>query len=259
MWTNRRSRNASPVLFLAIASCFGGFSSCQTASLSEANKLSFGETQNVLVLIAQEDPSGSFYDLDQALAQNLAMFPQIESPNIVRVDGAEQFRKAILAEAALRGPIDALLLAFHGQPNRLYLSATETLHQRNLEQRCQGLSQALHPEAPVILYSCLTGEGDDNLARDLANVLDRPVVAPAYYWLMQTSLMMNLRTPELALDSRGRLTVDADQFGLFYKKRHRVDRDRYLIAPLAMSGFCRADGFLKRRAKQRLFQRYEPR
>ena len=151
------------------------------------------------------------------------------------------------------------MLAFHGKPNRLYLSATETLHQRNVEQRCQGLSQALHPEAPIILYSCLTGEGDDNLAGDLAQVLDRPVVAPAYYWLMQTALRQDLRTPELALDSRGRLTIDAKQFGLFYKKRHRVNRDRYLIAPLAMSEICRADGFVKRRSKQPLFQRYQPR
>lgn len=257
--TNGRSRDAAPVVLLTIVALLGGLPSCQTATrTSDRSFLGPIETQNVLVLIAQEDPSGSFRDLEETLARNLAQFPLIQ-PSFVRIGGAHEFRRSILAEAKFRGPIDGLLLAFHGKPNRLYLSATETLHQRNVQQSCEGLSQALHPEAPIILYSCLTGEGDDNLAGDLAKAMDRTVMAPAHYWLMQTALAADLRMAELALDQHGRLTVDAGKFGLFYKKRHRTNRDRYLIAPLPMAEICRVDGFVKRRSRARsLFPRYRP-
>ena len=157
------------------------------------------------------------------------------------------------------GPWDALVMAFHGRPNKLQFASGGGLHQRNVAQRSQGLQHALAPHAPVILYSCLTGSGEDNLAADFATALDRPVIAPSYYWLMQTALPLAQRTPELGFDDQRRLTVQASHFLLFYKSRLESGRDRYLIAPRAMIALCRQDGFVLRGSRSRpLFHRYAP-
>ena len=111
----------------------------------------------------------------------------------------------------------------------------------------------------MILYSCLTGEGEDNLAADLAIHLKRPVMAPTYYWLMQTAVPARQRIPELKLDRHGHLTIDRSQFALFYKKRHQKYRDRHSIAPTAMGALCIADGFVPQPSRfRRLFERFRP-
>ncbi len=139
------------------------------------------------------------------------------------------------------------------------LGPGENLHQRTLRTDCEGLRDCLLPEAPVILYACLTGGGEDNLTQDLSRTFQRPVIAPVHHWLMQTALPVSRRTPELAIDSRGRLTVARDLFGLYYKPRLRKNRDRNLIAPLAMDALCRGDGYLVRSSRFRpLFRRYHP-
>lgn len=252
-----RSSNAAPVVrlwgLLGIATGF--LSACQIVEPSLPNP----SQQKVLVLIAREDPAGSFDGLENTLSHNFNRLPGVE-PTFRRVDGVSEFREAILSSGRLEGDrLDGLVLAFHGKPNRLHLSATETLNQRNVRDHCEDLHLALRPKAPVILYSCLTGEGEDNLAADLAKHLRRPVVAPSYYWLMQTPVPLEERISELKLDPQGRLTIDRSQFALYYKKRHSTYRDRYLIAPMAMHALCLGDGFVQRPSRFRgLFQRFNP-
>ena len=144
----------------------------------------------------------------------------------------------------------------HGQ---LHLGSRPNLHQRNISSVCEGIGKALQPGAPVILYSCLTGEGDDNLAADLANTLGRPVIAPTHFWLMQTAVAPSQRISELRFDATGRLTVDTDKFAHYYKKRMDSGKDRHLIAPSSMHELCLQDGFVRRSSRFRpLFQRFRP-
>ena len=216
------------------------------------------DPQQVLTLITAHDPAGSFEDLESTLERSFSQFPNIEN-TCRRIDSLSSFRGALLEAAANRGPLDGLLLAFHGQENKLHLGPGHRLHQRNLPRTCRGLGACLKPGAPVILYACLTGGGEDNLARDLADVLDRPVIAPTHYWLMQTAVPRESRVPELTLDTNGKLTVATAQFALYYKARLETGKDRHLIAPEAMHALCLRDGFERKSSRFRpLFQRYFP-
>ena len=214
--------------------------------------------QTVLVLIAQRDPVGSFDGLETTLANNFAQLPGIEA-SYHRITDLAQLRNTVLETRRTTGPLAGLVLAFHGKPNKLHLGGGPNLHQRNLSSVCKGIGQALQPNAPVILYSCLTGEGDDNLAADLAATLRRPVIAPTHFWLMQTAVPPSQRISELGLDEKGRLTVDKAKFALYYKKRMDSGKDRYLIAPSTMHELCAEDGFHRRASRFRpLFQRFRP-
>ena len=216
------------------------------------------DSSRALVLIATNDPTGSFDGFEGTMRNSLASSPTYRA-TFARISDLYQFRAALLDEATKNGPIHTLILAFHGRPNKLQLNAEESLHQRNVQEVCQGLDRALHPAANVILFSCLTGEGDDNLAQDLARALKRPVQAPTHFWLMQTAVPLAQRIPELNCDPQGRLRIDTSQFALFYKARMDSGKDRHLIAPLAMEALCLADGFLKRPSRFRpLFHCYSP-
>lgn len=214
------------------------------------------DVQNVLVLIAQRDLLGSFDGLETTLTSNFAKLPSIQA-TYHRVNHLDTFRQTISQTAHRHGPLDALILAFHGTPNKLHFGEGSNLHQRNLQSVCAGLEQALQPDAPIILYSCLTGEGEDNFAADLAATLHRPVIAPTHFWLMQTAVAPAKRIGELHLDASGRLSVNTANFGLYYKPRHQSNRDRYLIAPKSMDALCLTDGFVRRPSRFRpLFQRH---
>ena len=208
--------------------------------------------KRVLTLIAQTDLSGSFDGLEATLTKNFEILPgyDLESQ---RVDSIAALNAAVRATA----PLDGLILAFHGKPNKLHISPSERIHQRNLTEACGRIGESLRPDAPVILYACLTGEGDDNLARDLAKTLGHPVIAPTHFWLMQTAVPLAQRIPELTIDRSNRLAVAKDQFALYYKSRLDSGKDRYLIAPQAMNELCLSDGFIQRPSRFRpLFQRY---
>ncbi|NCF91220.1 MAG: hypothetical protein GWQ05_09715 [Verrucomicrobiaceae bacterium] len=217
-----------------------------------------GGTQSVLILIAQRDPMGSFDSLETTLANNFAQLPGIQA-SYHRITDLAELRNTVQDTKRTTGPLAGLILAFHGKPNKLHLGSGPNLHQRNVSSVCEGIGKALQPGAPVILYSCLTGEGDDNLAADLANTLGRPVIAPTHFWLMQTAVAPSQRISELRFDATGRLTVDTDKFAHYYKKRMDSGKDRHLIAPSSMHELCLQDGFLRRSSRFRpLFQRFRP-
>ncbi len=231
---------------------------CAHTGQQRTSSVASREPLHVLTLIASHDPAGSFEGLESTLSQNFSQLPNVIN-QCRRVDSLEAFRAALLDSAIERGPFDALLLAFHGRANKLHLGPGGGLHQRNLPRACGGLEACLKPEARIILYACLTGEGEDNLARDLAGILHRPVVAPTHYWLMQTAVPIEDRVPELTLDKNGRLDVATGQFALYYKARLETGRDRHLIAPSAMHELCLRDGFVRKPSRFRpLFQRYFP-
>ena len=261
LWTLIRKRllDSGVTLFLYLCLC-----QCQNAHqrpISVATDDHPGgkfQAKHALTLIASHDTTGSFSDLESTLEQTFSKWPCFEN-HCRSVSSLEAFREAIEQSAMARGPLDALILAFHGQANKFRLSSTENFHQRNLNVSCAGLDTFLHADATVILYACATGEGDDNLARDLAKVLKRPIIAPVYYWLMQTAVPLPNRVPELTLDPKGHLTVATDRFALYYKARLESGRDRHLIAPKAMEALCREDGFYRKASRFRpLFQRYLP-
>lgn len=217
-----------------------------------------GETQRVLVLIAERDPVGSFDGLETTLTNNFAQLTGIQA-SYHRIANLAALRNTVLDTRRTGGPLAGLILAFHGKSNKLHLGSGPNLHQRNLSSACEGIGEALLPGAPVILYSCLTGEGDDNLAADLATTLDRPIIAPSHFWLMQTAVPPAQRIAELHLDAAGRLTVDANKFALYYKNRMDSGKDRHLIAPHSMHTLCLQDGFHRRPSRFRpLFQRFRP-
>ena len=236
--------------FLAMLLC-GSLSHCQQTATPWSQSVS---TKRVLTLIAQTDPAGSFDGIEETLAKNFAVLPGHEN-RTQRISSIAALNAAIQAAA----PLDGLILAFHGKPNKLHISPTESIHQRNLSEACGQLGPCLRPGAPVILYACLTGEGDDNLALDLPKTLDRPVIAPTHFWLMQTAVPLYQRVPELALDDAERLCVAQGKFALYYKKRLASGKDRYLIAHRAMNTLCLSDGFIQRASRfHPLFRRYSP-
>ncbi len=215
---------------------------CQTPVAREDS----GPTK-VLALIAMDDPSGSFADLESTFERNARALTSVQLHS-KRIGSIDAFREAILAHA----PLDVLVLAFHGRPHKLHLSATESIHQRNVAEVCQGLQGAFRQRGHTILYACLTGEGEDNFGQDLASALRCPVTAPQHFWLMQTALPITERTPEWVRDDSGTITVAVDRFSDFYKDRFTPTKDRYLIAPIAMTSLCEADGYKRLSSRFRL-------
>lgn len=256
--TGWRSRVEGGVEILRLAIRLGLLlvaAGCQNGSRVEAPPKT---PHRLLALITTYDPPGSFHDLEATLQRNAAALPGVDfaSRRVASLDG---WYDALQDDQRRRGSIDTLVLAFHGHPGKLHFGPRDGVHQRNLERSLAGISAYLHPEARVLLYACLTGEGEDNLAKDLADVLDREVMAPHYFWLMQTAIPLEERVLELAREPTGRLTVAADRFALFYKRRMDSGRDRYLIAPAAMAPLCRQDGFERRASRFRvLFEIYRP-
>lgn len=227
---------------------------CRSGPLPESPRAG----HRLLALITTHDPPGSFRDLETTLQRNAAAMPGVDFASR-RVASLAGLYEALKDHQRHRGAVDTLLLAFHGHAHKLHFGPRDGVHQRTLERSLTGMSAYLHPEGRVLLYACLTGDGDDNWAKDLADVVDREVMAPRYYWLMQTAVPPRDRIPELVREPSGRLAVAEDRFALFYKRRMESGRDRYLIAPAAMAPLCRQDGFERRASRFRvLFETFSP-
>ncbi len=245
-----RTGQALAILFFAVALC-------QCASNEPISKPR--GASNTLALITAHDPVGSFVGLESTLSKNLQALARPVDLTHRRIGSINELRSSIATTSAQHGLIDTLILACHGTSGSLRVGHTENINQRNLTIALDQVSTHLADEANIILYACLTGEGSDNFAIDLARALKRPVVAPRYFWLMQRAVPLQDRAAELTLDDRGQLTIHDDVFAHYYKARLDSGRDRHLIAPKSMDSLCRADGFEPRASRFRaLFETFQP-
>ena len=232
------------------------FVGCASSSNQPSAKTS---AATVLTLITTDDPTGSFTDFESTLAKNLNKLSQPLHQIHRRIGSVNAFRAAIASTSQQHGLIDTLILAFHGSPGSLRLGQRENLNQRNLTAALDQVESHLAEDAHVLLYACLTGANDDNLAADLATALKCSVTAPRYFWLMQRAVPLPERIAELTLNDQGQLCIDDAAFSLYYKARLESGRDRYLIAPKSMERQCRADGFLPQSSRFRsLFDTFRP-
>ncbi|MEM7387418.1 MAG: hypothetical protein AAF514_20975 [Verrucomicrobiota bacterium] len=207
-------------------------------------------------MIGRHDPEGSFAGLGIRLKDEVAALSGYEVHSI-RVGDVGELRRAIREFSQIKA-IDTLVLAFHGYSNAFLFASNDPLNQRNVRRELGDHGRFLARDARVLLYSCLTGHEDDNMAEDLALAFRREVQAPRYFWCMQTLVPPESRIPELRLDRSGRLEIAEDRFGLYYKPRDEKGI-RYLIGTKAMAPFCLEEGYVQRRTPSGgLFLRYRP-
>ncbi len=84
--------------------------------------------------------------------------------------------------------IDTLILAFHGREKSLDIDYLEQIDFSNLERLFENYDILLAEDARVILYSCASGKGKDNIANRLEKILKRKIIAPKFPLMPGTDL-----------------------------------------------------------------------
>ena len=129
-----------------------------------------------LALITNYDPNNATERMEEMFRKDFS-----DLPNYVlytsRARNLEEIFNNLRDYSVLR-PIDALILAYHGNRNGMKVNSGQSINSSNVETLFRGYSFVFSEDAVILLYSCSTGKGDENIATTLADVLDRDVVAP---------------------------------------------------------------------------------
>lgn len=128
-----------------------------------------------------------------------------------RVNNVEELFNNLRDYSALK-PIDALILAYHGDKNGININSKQRINRFNAKELFKDYSSVFSKDAVILLYSCSTGEGRKNIATSLADVLDRDVIAPKVVLIPETSLKPGERIGEFSSDENGRVSFDFDNF-----------------------------------------------
>jgi len=133
-----------------------------------------------------------------------------------------------LRDYSMVKPIDALILAFHGNQSCFSLGLLDYVSMANASA-FNSYAPLFSDEAVVLMSSCDTGKGKDNIARRLSEALDVDMVAPR-------GLLSNCCG--LELDERGRVSFDYSDLVWFKKVRLDCDQGKIYRNAIASDYFC---------------------
>ncbi|MFH0961288.1 MAG: hypothetical protein V1820_01245 [archaeon] len=162
-----------------------------------------------------------------------------------KVDGPQVTDQEFLAdcierEADRKGPIDGLVLAFHGTPSAMFLCDRGYFYEELSIFNARGALSKLRPffseDARVLLYSCRSGGGLPflNIATAVSKALGVEVDAPKKLLISQEAYEGNWGN-QFALDSDGKLSFNYDNFRFYDRLKARwADKrgTRCCVAPL---------------------------
>ncbi|MDP3966445.1 MAG: hypothetical protein Q8Q04_02855 [archaeon] len=163
-----------------------------------------------LALITTYDPPKASKGIEEMFKANFSELPEYKLYTN-RTTCIEDLTKCIEVHSKEK-KIDALVLAYHGDKYSFRIDSSHTIDTTNVEEIFRKYSDSFSKDAIIILYSCSTGSGEDNIAKRLSDVLDRDVVAPRLGLIPETYLEPWQRMGEFALDDNGRISFDYDNF-----------------------------------------------
>ena len=168
-----------------------------------------------LALITLYDPPKASVGMEEMFKNNFSNIPDYELFT-QRTRGIQGLIDAIKNHSKSK-PIDALILAYHGEKSSFIINESEEINYSNVERIFEEYKNLFSKEAIIILYSCATGSGEDNIAKRLSNALNRDVVAPKYGLIPETYLESWQRINEFSLDENGRIAFDYNNFKRYYE------------------------------------------
>ncbi len=133
-----------------------------------------------------------------------------------------------LRDYSIIKPIDALILSFHGDRSFFALGLLDYVSMANASA-FNSYAPLFSDDAVVLLSSCDTGKGEDNVARRLSKVLDVDVVAPKGELTNACGL---------ELDECGRVSFDYGSLVWFKKVRLGCDEGKVYRDIIAPDYFC---------------------
>jgi hypothetical protein len=173
-------------------------------------KDSLGQKKLALAIIADDDPNNATHGMEEMFQ---ADFSDLQDYKLytARADNFYGLFNQIRDYSLLK-PIDALILAGHGNKDRISINPDERITTLNARQLFSGYSSLFSKDAVIILYSCSSGKGDNNLADAVSDALDRDAIAPRYTLIPETALPAEERAGEFVPDSSGRITFSCGTF-----------------------------------------------
>jgi len=172
--------------------------------------------KHVLALITEYDPPRVTEGMEKMFEEDFSDLPNY---NIYskRSKSIEEILYNLRISSRLR-PLDGLILAYHGEKYSMRVNEFDFIDTSNVKKIFEGYSDSFSKDAVIILYSCSTGSGEDNIARRISEILKRDVLAPKVPLAPETSLPKGERMGEFGPDENGRLSFDYKNFkGTYYK------------------------------------------
>lgn len=190
-----------------------------------------------LALITNYDPENATEGMEEMFREDFSDLPDY----ILYTARTEKLEDVFnnLRDYSTLKRIDALILAYHGFPDKINVNNDQEINLSNVRRLFKDYSSIFSDDAVILLYSCSTGKEHINIAIRLADVLDSNVIAPKFKLVPETYLAQDKRVGEFAPDENGRLSFDYGNF----RKYDKIDtKNKKYINCLATISYERFNG-----------------
>ena len=168
------------------------------------------QKKSVLALITEYDPPGVTQGMEKMFKEDFSDLPDYHIYS-KRSKSIEEILYALNVSSRIR-PLDGLILAYHGEKYSMSVNKFESIDTSNVKEIFERYLDSFSKDAVIILYSCSTGSGEDNIARRISEVLNIDVLAPKVPLIPETSVPETKRIGEFGPDENGRLSFDYKNF-----------------------------------------------
>ncbi len=184
-----------------------------------------------LALITTSDPNSATEGMEEMFMEDFSGLPDYQ----LYTERASNLGKVFknLRDYSSIQSLDALILAFHGSQYRMNINFFQQIDKNNSPRLFKDYGQVFSPDAVILLYSCATGAGRNNLARSLATTLKRKIVAPKLDLFPETDLKQYERVGEFGLDEDGRVSFKYDNFRLYKNLNFKGENYPDVLAPFS--------------------------
>ncbi|MDP3966444.1 MAG: hypothetical protein Q8Q04_02850 [archaeon] len=184
-----------------------------------------------LALITNHDQYKVFDRIEESFKKDFLDLPDYKI-NFERTKSIQEIKNCIERYSKCN-KIDALILAYHGDKYSMGVKSFQKIDTLNVKSIFGGYSDSFSKDAIIILYSCSTGSGEDNIAKRLSDVLDRDVVAPKFDLTPESILKSWQRSGEFTPDENGRVSFDYKNFKVYLERAGLGGFSSPLIGTLA--------------------------
>lgn len=218
------------VLLALTGSMYFGVSSCDLTSRQNSQT-----RMSALALITSYDLNNATENLEEMFRADFSDLPNYIL-SIERVLTINELLENIKNYSKTK-TLDALILAFHGNKSGIKINGEERIHVGNVSELFQDYAQFFSPDAVIIFYACSGGIGDINIAKSLAEILDRDVIAPRLTLITESDLEPSERVGEFALDENGRISFDYGNFRVYDEIEIRGEKYLEALATVSYRDF----------------------
>ncbi len=165
-----------------------------------------------VALVTEDDKDSSDYSIQRTFEKNFSNINGYQL-KFARTKDIESMLEDIKGFSKIR-KINSLIQVYHGDSISFDVKSKEEIDTTNAEKIFKGYSKYFAKDATIILYSCSTGEGKNNLAEKLSKVFNREVIAPRVALGTQETVPDSERINEFKKNSLDQVVFDYKNFEL---------------------------------------------